>query len=119
METVSKNPQRQTIVVVDDTTANLMLMNDLLQDCYTVKIASSGARALKIANSEKTPDLILLDIMMPEMDGYEVLRQLKINPANRHIPVIFLTACSEERDEQMEFFRDSEVWPTEVGIPAR
>jgi two-component system sensor histidine kinase/response regulator len=90
-----------TVMVVDDTAANLMLVNDLLQDRYTVKIASSGARALKIAHSDPAPDLILLDILMPEMDGYEVLRQLKASPTTCDIPVIFLTARSEVRDEQM------------------
>ena len=89
------------VMVVDDTAANLMLVNDLLQDRYTVKIASSGSRALKIAHSDKAPDLILLDISMPEMDGYEVLRQLKASPTTCDIPVIFLTARNEERDEQM------------------
>jgi len=92
-----------TVLVVDDTAANLMLMNDLLQPFYTVKVASSGARALKIANSSSPPDLVLLDIMMPEMDGYEVCRQLKANAATREIPVIFLTAKAETSDEQMGF----------------
>jgi len=91
------------VLVVDDTADNLMLMNDLLSAHYTVKVASSGTRALKIANSVEPPDLILLDIMMPEMDGYEVCRQLKANPATRDIPVIFLTAKSETSDEQMGF----------------
>ena len=90
----------QTVMVVDDTPANLILVSDLLQDLYTVKAASNGARALKIANSPNAPDLILLDIMMPEMDGYEVLRQLKASPDTCDIPVIFLTALSEESDEQ-------------------
>jgi putative two-component system response regulator len=92
-----------TVLVVDDTTANLMLMNDLLNPLYTVKVASSGARALKIANSGTPPDLILLDIMMPEMDGYEVCRRLKSSPATRDIPVIFLTAKAETSDEQTGF----------------
>lgn len=91
---------RQSVMVVDDTPTNLILMNDLLQAQYRVKIASSGARALKIAASDDPPDLILLDIMMPEMDGYEVCRQLKANPATHAIPVIFLTARTDERDEQ-------------------
>ena len=91
------------VLVVDDTAANLMLMNDLLQPFYTVKVASSGARALKIASSSPPPDLVLLDIMMPEMDGYEVCRQLKSNPATRDMPVIFLTAKAEISDEQMGF----------------
>ena len=95
-----QNEVRRTILVVDDTPANLMLMNDLLQSEYTVKIASGGARALKIANGESVPDLILLDIMMPEMDGYEVCRQLKADPATREIPVIFLTARTQEQDEK-------------------
>lgn len=102
METPSATTEdRQTVMVVDDTPANLVLMNDLLQDQYTVKVASSGARALKIANGAKPPDLILLDIMMPEQDGYEVCRQLKAHPATRGIPVIFLTARTDEHDEEM------------------
>ena len=101
MDLHSENLARQTVMVVDDTPANLVLMNDLLQEQYTVKVASSGARALKIANSDKPPDLILLDIMMPEMDGYEVCRQLKASPSTRGIPIIFLTARTEERDEQL------------------
>jgi len=92
-----------TILVVDDTAANLMLMNDLLQPNYAVKVASSGVRALKIANSITPPDLVLLDIMMPDMDGYEVCRQLKSNPATCDIPVIFLTAKAETCDEQIGF----------------
>lgn len=99
METL--NEVQQSVMVVDDLAANLMLMNDLLQDIYTVRIASSGALALKIATSDKAPDLILLDIMMPGMDGYEVCRQLKANSVTRDIPVIFLTASTDERDEQM------------------
>ncbi len=101
MDAPTANEARHTVMVVDDTPANLVLMNDLLQEQYTVKVAFSGARALKIANGAKAPDLILLDIMMPEMDGYEVCRRLKASPATRDIPVIFLTARTEERDEQM------------------
>ncbi len=103
---MSSDPSRHPsfrILVVDDTAANLMLMNDLLSPYYTVKVASSGARALKIAHATPPPDLILLDIMMPEMDGYEVCRQLKAHPATRDIPVIFLTAKTETRDEQLGF----------------
>jgi putative two-component system response regulator len=75
-------------------------MTDLLETNYRVKVANTGARALKIAQADDPPDLILLDVMMPEMDGYEVCRQLKANAATRHIPVIFLTARNEIRDEQ-------------------
>ena len=93
--------QRSTILVVDDTPDNLVLMSNLLQDVYRVKIAFSGEKALEIARSAKPPDLILLDIMMPDMDGYQVCQQLKRDPLTMHIPVIFLTAKSEVEDEKM------------------
>lgn len=92
-----------TVMVVDDTAANLMLISDLLHPHYKVKVASSGARALKIASSGLPPDLILLDIMMPDMDGYEVCRQLKANPLTCDIPVIFLTAKTDTCDEELGF----------------
>ncbi len=90
---------KATILVVDDTPDNLTLMNNLLKDDYHVKIASSGEKALKIAASDSPPDLILLDIMMPGMDGFEVCRRLKHDPNSINIPVIFLTAKAEEEDE--------------------
>ena len=90
-----------TILVVDDTPQNLSLMSGLLSDLYTVKIATNGERALKIARSSSPPDLILLDIMMPGMDGYEVCRQLKADDATKGIAIIFLTAKTEIEDEQM------------------
>jgi CheY-like chemotaxis protein len=91
----------QTVLAVDDTPDNLSLLTGLLKDTYKVKVANGGEKALKIAFSDNPPDLILLDIMMPEMDGYEVCRQLKAHPATRDIPVIFLTAKSEVEDERM------------------
>ena len=81
-----------TVLVVDDTPDNLSLMSDLLRTDYKVKLAPSGERALQIVAGESKPDLILLDIMMPDMDGYEVLRRLQFNPDTEDIPVIFLTA---------------------------
>ncbi|MFA6063545.1 MAG: two-component system response regulator [Gallionella sp.] len=90
---------KPTILVVDDAPDNLTLMSNLLCDDYKVKIANSGEKALKIARSDAPPALILLDIMMPELDGYEVCRQLKRDPKTLHIPVIFLTAKSEMDDE--------------------
>ncbi len=92
-------PQRPTILVVDDAPANLSLMSDLLEGQYIVKFAPSAARALKIATTTP-PDLILLDIMMPEMDGYEVCRQLKAHPVSKDIPVLFVTAMQEVSDEE-------------------
>ena len=91
--------ERPTVLVVDDTPDNLVLMSGLLKDEYRVKVANSGERALKIAISDSPPDLILLDIMMPEMDGYEVCKRIKAYPATRRIPVIFLTAMAEVEDE--------------------
>ncbi len=88
------------ILVVDDAPDSLTLLHALLRDEYKVKVASGGERALTIAVSEPQPDLILLDIMMPGMDGYEVCTRLKADSLTRHIPVMFLTAKSEEADEQ-------------------
>ncbi len=90
-----------TILVVDDTIENLALMGELLKDDYKVKIANSGEKALRIAMSDSPPDLILLDIMMPGMDGYEVCLKLKQEPRTFDIPIIFLTAKSETSDEEM------------------
>ncbi len=89
-----------TILVVDDQQQNLVIMGDLLMGDYMVKIATRGETALRIARSDRKPDLILLDIMMPVMDGYEVCRQLKADPATSVIPVIFLTARIDEEDER-------------------
>ena len=92
--------QRATILVVDDMPENLILMSSLLKDDYKVKVANGGEKALKIAVSDSPPDLILLDVMMPGMDGYEVCRRLKCDPGTMNIPVIFLTARSEVEDEK-------------------
>jgi adenylate cyclase len=93
--------EKATILVVDDTPDNLALMSGLLKEKYYVKVASGGEKAIKIAQSDNPPDLILLDIMMPEMDGYEVCRRLQQDPKTRNIPVIFLTAKSQPEDEAM------------------
>lgn len=92
--------EKATILVVDDTPDNLVLMNDLLKSDYKVKVANGGAKALKIAESDSPPDLILLDITMPDIDGYEVCRRLKHNPKTLNIPVIFLTAKAGVEDEK-------------------
>jgi magnesium transporter len=92
--------EKATILVVDDTPDNLILMSNLLKGDYQVKIAAGGEKALEIAVSGTPPDLILLDIMMPGMDGYEVCQQLKDNPLTTNIPVIFLTARAEKEDER-------------------
>lgn len=91
------------ILIVDDERFHLNVMADLLSDNYNVLVAKNGPRALEIASTEPVPDLILLDILMPEMDGYEVCRQLKKNTETQHIPVIFLTVKSDVEDETLGF----------------
>jgi putative two-component system response regulator len=92
---------KKTVLLVDDSPDNLVLMNDLLKDLYKVKVANSGEKALRIATTGQPPDVVLLDVMMPEMDGYEVCRRLKANAATRNVPIIFLTAKSEVEDEKL------------------
>lgn len=94
---------KATILVIDDTPDNLIIMSNLLEDQYTVKVANRGEKGLKIARSYPQPDLILLDIMMPEMDGYEVCELLKADPKTVDIPIIFLTAKIEVDDEILGF----------------
>ena len=91
---------KPNILVVDDTPENLSLMSELLRDEYKGKLAPNGPRGLQIAQSDPKPDLILLDIMMPDMDGYQVMQQLQANAATRDIPVIFLTAMAGVDDER-------------------
>ncbi|MBV7476143.1 two-component system response regulator [Pseudomonas sp. PDM31] len=88
-----------TLLVVDDTPDNLMLMTDLLKDHYRVKAANSGEKALRILQGDALPDLILLDVMMPGLSGHEVAEQIKRDPRTRDIPIIFLTALAGTEDE--------------------
>jgi CheY-like chemotaxis protein len=88
-----------TLLLVDDVPANIKILIEALEDEYEIIIATNGDRALRWAGSETPPDLILLDIMMPEMDGYEVCRRLKADPVTRDIPIIFVTAINEEEEE--------------------
>jgi len=94
----AKSIARARILVVDDIPANIDVIVGFLKEIYQIKAATSGAKALKIINGNQPPDLILLDIMMPEMDGMEVCRLIKSNQETQHIPVIFLTAKSEVND---------------------
>jgi len=87
------------ILIVDDTKANILILENLLNEDYDVNSAFNGVDALDIASGAEIPDLILLDIMMPEMDGYEVCRRLKKDIATRDIPVIFVTALTDVDDE--------------------
>ncbi len=96
METVLSAPQ--TILIVDDTPTNIEIISSVLGTEHEILFATSGRDALALV-ADQTPDLILLDIMMPDMDGYEVCKRLKADPKTRNIPVIFITALSEEADE--------------------
>ncbi|WP_379133867.1 two-component system response regulator [Paenibacillus sp. sgz500958] len=93
---------RPVILVVDDTPDNIVLLSGLLKEQYKVKVATNGEKALQVAKSSP-PDLILLDIMMPVMDGYETCRRLKEDEELKDIPVIFLTAKEEVEDENKGF----------------
>jgi len=92
------NPEMQTVLVVDDTPENIDVLVGILKDRYNVKAAINGMMALKIAK-KSPPDVILLDVMMPEIDGFEVCRQLKADFTTKHIPVIFVTAKIGVEDE--------------------
>jgi phosphoserine phosphatase RsbU/P len=94
---------QKLILIVDDTPTNLGVISGALTDTYKTKVATNGPKALALAAAEEKPDLILLDVMMPEMDGYEVCRRLKTDPATREIPVIFLTAQTSVEDETRGF----------------
>jgi putative two-component system response regulator len=86
------------ILAVDDEASNLQLLRQILQDHYRLLFAKDGARALELARQEN-PDLVLLDVMMPGMSGYEVCASLKANPETAAIPVIFVTALTDTADE--------------------
>jgi len=94
---------KKLILVVDDAPSNIKVAHEILKDLYRTRVATSGAMALKAARHTPPPDLILLDVMMPEMDGYEVCTKLKADPLTREIPVIFLTAMTDASDETRGF----------------
>jgi len=91
--------KKQVVLVVDDTPTNIQILLETLKNDYRIVAAVNGARALQLAISDPPPDIILLDIMMPDMDGYEVCARLKANTKTRDIPIIFITAMSEAEDE--------------------
>lgn len=99
-ENIREKALQKTILVVDDTADNLSLISGLLKGKYRVKVANSGKKALDYLETSDVPDLILLDIMMPELSGYDVIRLLKQNEKTKDIPVIFLTAMQDMQNEQ-------------------
>lgn len=92
--------KKPTILVVDDMTTTLLLIHDLLKDTYEVKIAKSGTKALEILESPNDIDLILLDIDMPDINGYDVCKRIKNNETIKNIPIIFITGRTSQEDEE-------------------
>jgi adenylate cyclase len=97
------NSDNRLVLIVDDTPTNIGVVSGVLKDIYRTKVATNGEKALAIAAAADKPDLILLDVMMPGMDGYEVCRRLKADPSTRDIPIIFLTAKIDALDEEKGF----------------
>lgn len=95
--------RKPSVLIVDDQPANIKVLANLLKSDYTIQVANSGLKALDLSRRESPPDLILLDIMMPDMDGYSVCRELKDNNRTSHIPVIFITAMDDVSDETKGF----------------
>ncbi len=95
--------EKPLILAVDDSVENLQVLTAMLKDRFRLKVAKSGERAWEIANEEHKPDLILMDVLMPGMDGFETCRRLKANPATARIPVIFITALNMVADETRGF----------------
>jgi len=88
------------LLIIDDVQSNLKVLDSILKNNYQIKVASSGKQALELSISKPIPDLILLDVEMPGMNGFEVLEQLKINPQTMHIPVIFVTSRDKTSEEE-------------------
>jgi putative two-component system response regulator len=103
MNKAAENADKQVVLVVDDMPENLAVLGGFLQPEYRVRVANSGRRALEVAAAVPRPDLILLDIMMPGLDGHEVLRRLRADAKTRDIPVIFVTAMEDAADEEQGF----------------
>src|SRR5436190_17175799 len=98
-----RDTNKRCVLVVDDSPENIAIATSVLRESYRTKVAPNGFRALMLAKAEDKPDLILLDIMMPDMDGYEVCRQLKADPVTMDIPVIFLTTQTTIEEETRGF----------------
>jgi phosphoserine phosphatase RsbU/P len=100
---MNQSYQKKIVLVVDDAPANIQIVKSILKDIYGMRVATSGAKALELAKATPAPDLILLDVMMAEMDGYEVCTRLKLDPETRDIPVIFLTGQTQVDEETRGF----------------
>ncbi len=100
---MTTSEDKKLILLVDDAPANIQIAREILKDTYKTRVATSGAKALELVKVDPPPDLILLDVSMPEMDGYEVCTRLKADSSTKEIPVIFLTARTEADDETKGF----------------
>ncbi len=98
---MNSKAEKYTILIVDDMPINLQVLSDFLKSDYHIKVATAGAKTIEIALSPNPPDIILLDIIMPEMDGLEICRRLKDNPETADIPIIFITAKGAAEDEML------------------
>jgi putative two-component system response regulator len=107
-----------TILIIDDAPESLTVLSELLRRKYRVLATTNGESGYRIANSQPKPDLILLDVMMPNMDGYNVLKTLRDNPATRDIPVIFLTALTNTGDEERSLQLGAADYITKPIVPA-
>ncbi|WP_372870600.1 diguanylate cyclase [Shewanella sp.] len=99
-EWAAKMMEPFTVLIVDDVRTNLLVIGQCLKGLYNVREATSGAQCLKLARSEPQPDLILLDVVMPDLDGYQVCKALKSDPMTAEIPIIFVTGRDTDEDEQ-------------------
>jgi len=100
---VTDKRNMQTILIVDDAPQNISVLGSLLKDDYNLRVANDGSKALEIIFSNNPPDIVLLDIIMPGVNGYEVCKRMKSNPTTIHIPVIFITSKNSEVDEVKGF----------------
>ncbi|MEY8215077.1 MAG: response regulator, partial [Colwellia sp.] len=94
------NIKKKVILIVDDQPINLSILSQVLSNKYQVRVANSGKRALEVVKTAPLPDLILLDIIMPDMDGYATLSALKSKPCIQKVPVIFVTTMDAQTDEE-------------------
>lgn len=109
--------ESKKILIVDDVTINIDILNEILKGKYEILTATNGPDALKIAGSEDPPDLILLDIIMPEMDGHQVLEKLRNDDRTRSIPVVFITTKDEMEDRMKGFDLGVEYYITKPVDP--
>jgi len=107
----------KTLLVVDDAPDNIQLLSGLLKEKYKIKAATSGEKALVVARKTPPPDLILLDVMMPGMDGYEVCRQLQADAATRSIPVVFVTGHASEEEQQRGLAMGAAAYLSKPVVP--